>query len=195
MRLTPEQQALVTEHARIGSQAAWHVVRTRGIHTYDRDAWDMDDVICAANEGLCDAAMAWDPERGDFGGYAQMIVRHRVLDFFRQMSSFSRRGARRRPLTMSIDAVRDTEDESTWHEILADPNDSGTADVSSWDNITWLLGKLPPRERQIAWLVHVEGRTLTDVGKMMGISPSRASQIHARAMTRLRRDIDVWKAA
>lgn len=46
--------------------------------------------------------------------------------------------------------------------------------------------RLPTRERQVAVLLYVEGAALRDIGKQLGVSESRVSQIHSELRARLR---------
>jgi RNA polymerase sigma factor FliA len=48
------------------------------------------------------------------------------------------------------------------------------------------FAQLPARERQVAVLLYVEGRTLREIGKRLGVSESRVSQIHTELRSRLR---------
>ena len=48
------------------------------------------------------------------------------------------------------------------------------------------FAELPARERQVAVLLYVEGRTLRDIGARLGVSESRVSQIHTELRGRLR---------
>jgi RNA polymerase sigma factor FliA len=48
------------------------------------------------------------------------------------------------------------------------------------------FAELPARERQVAVLLYVEGRTLRDIGARLGVSESRVSQIHTELRKRLR---------
>jgi RNA polymerase sigma factor for flagellar operon FliA len=48
------------------------------------------------------------------------------------------------------------------------------------------FAQLPARERQVAVLLYVEGRTLRDIGTRLGVSESRVSQIHTELRRRLR---------
>lgn len=48
------------------------------------------------------------------------------------------------------------------------------------------FAQLPARERQVAVLLYVEGRTLRDIGARLGVSESRVSQIHTELRHRLR---------
>jgi RNA polymerase sigma factor for flagellar operon FliA len=48
------------------------------------------------------------------------------------------------------------------------------------------FAELPSREREVAVLLYVEGRTLRDIGTRLGVSESRVSQIHTELRRRLR---------
>ncbi len=51
------------------------------------------------------------------------------------------------------------------------------------------FAELPARERQVAVLLYVEGRTLRDIGARLGVSESRVSQIHTELRRRLREQL------
>jgi RNA polymerase sigma factor FliA len=53
------------------------------------------------------------------------------------------------------------------------------------------IDKLPEREKQILALIYFENLSLTDVSKIFDLHKSRISQIHARAIKRLREAIDL----
>jgi RNA polymerase sigma factor for flagellar operon FliA len=48
------------------------------------------------------------------------------------------------------------------------------------------LDQLPEQERLVVALYYYEHMTLKEIGRTLGISESRVSQVHTRAMTRLR---------
>jgi RNA polymerase sigma factor for flagellar operon FliA len=52
------------------------------------------------------------------------------------------------------------------------------------------FAELPPRERLVAVLLYVEGRTLSDIGARLGVSESRVSQIHTQLRRRLRGQLE-----
>jgi RNA polymerase sigma factor for flagellar operon FliA len=49
------------------------------------------------------------------------------------------------------------------------------------------MAKLPPRERHIVRLYYYADATMKQIGEAIGVNESRVSQLHARAMQRLRR--------
>lgn len=54
------------------------------------------------------------------------------------------------------------------------------------EEVAGALGRLPERERLIVGLYHYYHLTLREIGDVIGVSESRASQVHTRAMLRLR---------
>lgn len=51
------------------------------------------------------------------------------------------------------------------------------------------IGKLPEKERLIISLYYWEELTMKEIGKILGITESRVSQIHSQAVARLRRKL------
>lgn len=93
---------------------------------------------------------------------------------------------------VSLDEGRsgDEQEPSTLADHLADPN---AADVElrleeeqSRRVILRTLDQLPEQERLVVSLYYYERLTLSEIGRALGISESRVSQVHSRAMTRLR---------
>ncbi|MDP6460157.1 MAG: sigma-70 family RNA polymerase sigma factor, partial [Gemmatimonadota bacterium] len=48
------------------------------------------------------------------------------------------------------------------------------------------IGRLPSRERLVIALYYYERLTLKEIGSLLGVSESRISQIHTKAVQRLR---------
>lgn len=55
------------------------------------------------------------------------------------------------------------------------------------DRVRRALGQLPPRERRIVGLYYFGESTMKQIGEEIGVNESRVSQLHARAIQRLRR--------
>ena len=51
------------------------------------------------------------------------------------------------------------------------------------------IDNLAERERQILALYYYEGLTLKEIGRVLDVSESRVSQLHARALARLRQQL------
>ncbi|PKM80867.1 MAG: RNA polymerase sigma factor WhiG [Firmicutes bacterium HGW-Firmicutes-14] len=52
--------------------------------------------------------------------------------------------------------------------------------------LTEAINKLPEREKLVIALYYYEGLTLKEIGKVLGVSESRISQLHTKAVLRLR---------
>ena len=48
------------------------------------------------------------------------------------------------------------------------------------------IGNLPEREAFIVTLYYYEGLTVKEIAKVLGVSPSRISQLHTKAISRLK---------
>ena len=55
------------------------------------------------------------------------------------------------------------------------------------DRIRAAMAQLPPRERRILMLYYFAEATMKEIGRQIGVNESRVSQLHARAVQRLRR--------
>ena len=93
---------------------------------------------------------------------------------------------------VSLDESRAGEDQepSTLADHLADPNapDIEARLEARQSRVMMLrtLDQLPEQERLVVSLYYYEHLTLCEIGRALGISESRVSQVHSRAMSRLR---------
>ena len=75
-------------------------------------------------------------------------------------------------------------------ETVADPTsedpEERLAHQELLDELAQALARLPERERLVITLYYYEGLTLKEIGKVLGVSESRISQIHTKAVIRLR---------
>lgn len=107
-------------------------------------------------------------------------------DFYRLLDHV--RGA----VLVSLDESRtnDGEDQGTLADHLADPNaedhEAALEDRQQRQVMLNTIDHLPEQERLVVALYYYEHLTLKEIGRTLGISESRVSQVHTRAMTRLR---------
>ena len=93
---------------------------------------------------------------------------------------------------VSLDESRTGEDQepSTLADHLPDPNafdiEARLEEDQSRLVILRTLDQLPEQERLVVALYYYEHMTLNEIGRALGISESRVSQVHSRAMVRLR---------
>jgi RNA polymerase sigma factor for flagellar operon FliA len=62
-------------------------------------------------------------------------------------------------------------------------------DVEEIEGVVAALKKLPERERILLSLYYYEGLTLREIGKVLGVTESRVSQIHGRALSLLKAEM------
>ena len=107
-------------------------------------------------------------------------------DFFRMLDQV--RGA----VLVSLDEARsgDEQEPSTLADHLPDPAAVNLEEklAEEEDKLLLLrtLDHLPEQERLVVALYYYEQMTLKEIGRALGISESRVSQVHTRAMVRLR---------
>jgi RNA polymerase sigma factor for flagellar operon FliA len=58
------------------------------------------------------------------------------------------------------------------------------------DRVRAALAMLPERERRIITLYYFEEATMKQIGSAIGVNESRVSQLHARAITRLKQALE-----
>jgi RNA polymerase sigma factor for flagellar operon FliA len=68
-----------------------------------------------------------------------------------------------------------------------------TAEVK--DILAGAIDKLPERERTVIALYYYEGLTLKEIGQVLGVTESRVSQLHTKAVLRLRAKLHSIHAA
>jgi RNA polymerase sigma factor for flagellar operon FliA len=107
-------------------------------------------------------------------------------DFYRLLDQV--RGA----VLVSLDENRSGEDQepSTLADHLSDPTAVNLEERLEEEErkvvVLRTLDALPEQERLVVALYYYEHMTLNEIGRALGISESRVSQVHSRAMTRLR---------
>ena len=75
-------------------------------------------------------------------------------------------------------------------DVVADPNASSptsiVAEAGRRESIDEVLAQIPERERLVVRLYYFEEMTLKEIAKILGVSESRASQLHSKGILRLR---------
>jgi RNA polymerase sigma factor for flagellar operon FliA len=109
-----------------------------------------------------------------------------VQDYHRLMDRI--RGS----VLLSLDETRENEEGDTLGlaEVLEDPAApdalAGLEEEETKHLLRATLNRLPEQERLVVALYYYEQMTLREIGEAMGISESRVSQVHTRAVERLR---------
>jgi len=153
-----------------------------------------DDLVAAGTFGLLDALRRQQPsERGvEFGWYARVRIRGAILDELRTQDWLSRRARRRfasdeRNTSAAVVGIDDlpeerrglADDAACTPETLA----SARSDAKA---LAKAVEKLPVRERNIITAHYFEGVQLRTIAHDLGVSEPRVSQLHARAVARLK---------
>lgn len=101
---------------------------------------------------------------------------------------------------VSIDeAVGDEDEQKTArHSYIVDevtPSPEQVAETSSLKEVlSHSIDKLPEKERTVVSLFYFEELTLSEIAEVMSLSPSRISQLHSKAVLRLRSALSRWKS-
>ena len=84
-------------------------------------------------------------------------------------------------------------DERTLGTMLSDPKSCDPVGSAEWEETKAALVKaiedLPDQERTVVALYYAEDLLLKEIGELLGVSESRVSQIHTRALYRLNRKL------
>lgn len=67
------------------------------------------------------------------------------------------------------------------------PPDRAYEDLEVRDRVRAAIASLPPRERKVIGLYYYQEATMKQIGAEIGVNESRVSQLHARAIQRLRK--------
>lgn len=160
---------------------------------------DTADLVSSGVLGLAQAWERFDPERGvAFEAFAVPRVKGAIVDAIRA-SDWVPRKARQKArqtgeplvLLVSMDESRASEDgDRSTVERLADhtaeePGDELVA-AEGRHELMGSLNSLPERERMIVTLHYFQGVQLVEIAKSLGVTESRVSQLHTRALKMLR---------
>jgi len=149
-----------------------------------------DDLEAAGVVGLIQAVDRFDPSRGiPFEGYAVLRVRGAILDEVRRLDELTRDARRvadedERRGALSLEFLQERGE-------MGDPAEVAEVDVRAAhdglrDDVERALAAIPVRERAILACYYSDGLTLATIGRRLGISEARVSQLHTRAIAQLR---------
>jgi RNA polymerase sigma factor FliA len=157
-----------------------------------------EDLIAAGMSGLWDAIRRHGETAGEtFEWYVRVRVRGAILDELRAQDWLPRR-ARAAAASASAEsgeyvpppAVVRLDDVSEWEQsrCLSDLSSSETAVAAKFthETLAKAVEQLPDRERHIVSSHYFRGVKFKDLGLELGVSEPRISQLHSRAMRRLK---------
>jgi len=160
-----------------------------------------DDLIAAGMSGLWDAIRKHGEERsGNFDWYVRVRIRGAILDELRAQDWLPRRAraaaaeaaknsggsAPSAPVVLRFDEVSETEQARCLVASDTTSSDKHLEERFVRESLAKAVELLPERERHIVSLHYFKGVKFKELGKMLGVSEPRISQLHSRAMGRLK---------
>lgn len=176
--LDPERAALVADHLPVARHVAWRYARTL-------PRWiEPEEILSKTVEALVVLARDWDPDRCPaFPAYVNTFLRRRLIDMIRV--ELGRHGQRVLPRARLEDADVDLD------EVLPDPALGPEDLIAAFDEedaarLWELVDELPARQGLVLRWRFCSGFDQPTIGRLLGVTPSRVSQIESAAMRALR---------
>ena len=144
------------------------------------------DVYADASIGVLNAIRHFDPARSlTQKAYVFVRARGAAIDGIRQRGYMARSDVDTRRVPLSLDMLRDDVDDG------GDGLDLGAIDlgydkVDAAVTIPTLLVQLSSRPRFVIEAYYLAGRSLADIGRELGVTEARVSQIHTQALRQMR---------
>jgi RNA polymerase sigma factor for flagellar operon FliA len=159
-----------------------------------------DDLIAAGMSGLWDAVRKHGHEQTEnFDWYVRVRIRGAILDELRAQDWLPRRAraaaaeaaeaSGKRPCTPVVLRFDDVSETEQARCLTAGDSTNTEMAVEARlvkATLTRAMDQLPERERRIVSMHYFRGVKFKDLGEMLGVSEPRISQLHSRAMTRLK---------
>lgn len=159
-----------------------------------------DDLVAAGMCGLWDAIRRHGHNKSDrFDWYVRVRIRGAILDELRAQDWLPRRARaaasraasgttnhRAVPAVVRFDEVSESEQAQCLASCDSEGGDAGLESRESAKALALAVEKLPDRERDIVALYYFKGVKFSELGRLFGVSEPRISQLHSRAMTRLK---------
>jgi RNA polymerase sigma factor FliA len=187
-------------------QMPWVRAAARRVARRAGPAVDVDELVGLGSEGLVQAARSYDPGRGvPFAAWARLRVRGAMLDGLRaaapgpRPARLGRGGAaapdpeenrRARFATARAEGLLFDAAEEAEGPVATAPSDAGPEAVASRRQIRRLVaravGQLPSAEAELVRRHVLDGQSLGQAARSLGLGADRASQLYRRALGRLR---------
>jgi RNA polymerase sigma factor FliA len=156
---------------------------------------ERDDLLSAGLLGLIDSLRKNGGSEGEtFAGYAKIRIRGAIVDELRAQDWLSRRAreaveaeAAGKPCaTVFVSLSEMTPAEESVHLCGGEDPVEAMMAFTVRRALVGAIARLPERERRIVGMYYFEGAKLKDIGAELGVSEPRVSQLHTRALGRLR---------
>jgi RNA polymerase sigma factor for flagellar operon FliA len=158
-----------------------------------------EDLVAAGMSGLWDAIRRHAEKPGDsFDWYVRVRIRGAILDELRAQDWLPRRARAAAAeaneagdMSVTAPSVVRFDDVSEWEQnrSLTAPESNSEAAVEAKfvrETLARAVEQLPERERHIVSAHYFQGVKFKDLGAELGVSEPRISQLHSRAMQRLK---------
>jgi RNA polymerase sigma factor for flagellar operon FliA len=188
--VTEDVRLLIVDHVPLIDLTVSQVLRRRRLPAYVT----RDELLSAAQLGLVKAALRFNPDRGaSFKTYALVRMYGAVIDELREASPLSR-AAWKKYLAGDESVCRHYLDIDSHPELEAELSIGASQDQPltvdfEQSALRQLLRTLPAREEKLLLLYYRDNLTMRAIGDRIGVNESRVSQLHARALRRLRRQM------
>jgi RNA polymerase sigma factor for flagellar operon FliA len=161
-----------------------------------------DDLIAAGTYGLVDSLRKNGETRGPtFEWYARIRIRGAILDELRTQDWLTRRargllashnGEGQAPVSAVVGIEDLSEAHRSWLSDESTPSPLEAAEASA-DRaaLADAVASLGERERLIVTLHYFQGVQLKDIAAELGVSEPRVSQLHSRAIAKLKATLDL----
>lgn len=189
MVVTLERDDLITENLNLVYSVA------REMKNHLPKVVELEELIADGMVGLTLAAERFDPDRGNrFSTYAAWRIRGMILDGLRSRDVVGRRrnwdsdDIRLQPalrLDQPAPSLRYEADHGSLGDAIPDRRDA----FVHWENqdlMHWVLDSLTRRERDVVIWMYWEDWTVGDIGRHLGVTEGRVSQIHTGALHKMR---------
>jgi RNA polymerase sigma factor for flagellar operon FliA len=160
---------------------------------------DTSDLVSCGVLGLAEAWERFDPERGvAFEAFAMPRVKGAVVDAIRAGDWVPRKARITGSPVMALVSIdgghSDGDGDRSAAHGLADeavpmPGDALLAAERAHE-LMGFLNRLPERERMIVTLHYFQGVQLAKIARSLGVTESRVSQLHTRALRMLREQVE-----
>jgi RNA polymerase sigma factor (sigma-70 family) len=160
-----------------------------------------DDLMAAGMSGLWDAVRKHGHEASEnFDWYVRVRIRGAILDELRAQDWLPRRAraaaaeanqaanvtVRGTPVVVRFDEVSEAEQARCLTAGETSNTETIVEDSFTRARLATAMEQLPDRERRIVAMHYFRGVKFKDLGTMLGVSEPRISQLHSRAMSRLK---------
>jgi len=180
--LTQVQQALVTEHLWVAKHYAFKFHRS----IFTRFVHELEDLEQVATLGLMEAAVRYDPTKGDFAPFATARTRGAILDYHRIV--YGRNGKPKFHAGVSIEAL--VEDGQNAISFLPDhknlPLDHNLLQEELYK---YIKSMHLTKQEHFVLSHHIKGETGKKIAEQLNVSKARVSYI----LTDLRSRVDRWR--